>query len=83
MKAICITNRSKQTPERNGRNAILTIGKIYDIICLFNLNSMNEWELDDTEYHVTSDVGHRIVVPNYYFKLIDEYRKEQIDKILE
>ena len=83
MKAICITNRNHDTPIRNGRNAILTIGKVYDIICLFKLNSMNEWELDDTEYHVTSDVGHRISVPNYYFKLISEYRKEQIEKILE
>ena len=33
MKAICITNRNLDTPERNGRNAILTIGKVYDVRC--------------------------------------------------
>jgi hypothetical protein len=31
---------------------------------------------------VVSDAGRNIVVPYYYFKLIDEYRKEQIEKIL-
>jgi hypothetical protein len=82
MKAICLTNRNLDTPERNGRNAILTIGKIYDVRCLYALNSMNEWTLEREEYHVVSDAGRNIVVPYYYFKLIDEYRKEQIEKIL-
>jgi len=83
MKAICLTNRNHDTPERNGRNAILTIGKVYDVQCLYALNSMNEWTLERAEYHVVSDAGRNIVVPYYYFKLIDEYRKEQIEKILE
>jgi hypothetical protein len=83
MKAICITNRNHDTPERNGGNAILTIGKVYDVKCLYALNSTDEWELERKEYHVTSDAGRNIVVPYYYFKLISEYRKEQIEKILE
>jgi hypothetical protein len=73
MKAICITNRNHDTPEKNGRNAILTIGKIYDITLA--------WHFED--YLVTSDAGRDITVPKYYFKLIDEYRQEQIEKILE
>lgn len=72
MKAICITNRNHDTPIRNGRNAILTIGKVYDI---------RSYALD--YYSVVSDAGCDIAVPYYYFKLIDEYRKEQIEKILE
>jgi hypothetical protein len=72
MKAICLTNRNHDTPERNGGNAILTIGKIYDVRCY-------AWD----HYAVVSDAGREIAVPYYYFKLIDEYRKEQIDKILE
>lgn len=72
MKAICITNRNHDTPIRNGRNAILTIGKVYDI---------RSYALD--YYSVVSDAGRDIAVPNYYFKLISEYRKEQIEKILE
>jgi hypothetical protein len=72
MKAICITNRNHDTPEKNGRNAILTIGKIYDVRCY-------AWD----HYVVVNDVGHNIAVPMYYFKLIEEFRKEQIDKILE
>ena len=71
MKAICITNRNKENPERNGANAMLTIGKVYDIRSYAY------------HYAVVSDAGRDIAVPNYYFKLIDEYRKEQIEKILE
>jgi len=74
MKALCITNRNHDTPEKNGRNAILTIGKVYDIRSHYFLTN---------EYSVISDAGHPIVVPNYYFKLIDEFRQEQIEKILE
>jgi len=73
MKAICINNRNHDTPESCGRNVILTIGKVYDITLA--------WHFED--YLVTSDAGHDITVPKYYFKLIDEYRKEQIEKILE
>ena len=83
MKAICITNRNHDTLERNGRNAMLTIGKVYDVQCLYGLDSYDEWELDRQEYHVFSDTGHNILVPNYYFKLVDDFRKEQIEKILE
>ena len=72
MKAICITNRNHDTPIRNGGNAILTIGKIYDI---------RSYALD--LYAVVSDAGRDIAVPYYYFKPIDEYRQEQIEKILE
>ena len=72
MKAICLTNKHHDTPIRNGRNAILTIGKVYDI---------RSYALD--YYSVVSDAGRDIAVPKYYFKLIDEYRQEQIDKILE
>jgi hypothetical protein len=74
MKAICITNRNHDTPEKNGRNAILTIGKIYDI--------RSPYYLFTNEISVVSDAGHPIAVPKYYFKLIDEYRQEQIEKIL-
>ena len=74
MKAICLTNKNHDTPESCGRNAILTTGKIYDIRSHYFLTN---------EYSVVSDVGHPIVVPMYYFKLIDEYRQEQIEKILE
>ena len=83
MKAICITNRNHDTPEKNGRNAILTIGKVYDVARMYSLDSMNEWTLERKEYHVVSDAGRNIVVPYYYFKLIDEFRQEQIEKILE
>jgi hypothetical protein len=72
MKAICITNRNHDTPIRNGGNAILTIGKVYDI-------RSYAWD----HYAVVSDAGRDIAVAKYYFKLIDEYRKEQIEKILE
>jgi hypothetical protein len=71
MKAICINNRNHDTPESCGRNAILTIGKVYDVRC---------YALD--YYAVVSDAGRDIGVPNYYFKFIDEYRQEQIEKIL-
>jgi hypothetical protein len=79
MKAICITNRNHDTPEKNGRNAILTIGKIYDITLAGS--GAGWWHFED--YLVTSDAGRDITVPKYYFKLIDEYRQEQIKKILE
>ena len=72
MKAICITNRNHDTPERNGANAMLTIGKIYEVRCY-------AWD----HYAVVSDAGRDIGVPNYYFKLIEEYRQEQINKVLE
>ena len=75
MKAICITNRNKETPSKNGRNAILTIGKVYEIKDLHDFMG--------GEYGVTADTGHPIVVPKYYFKLIEEYRNELIEKILE
>ena len=75
MKAICITNRNKETPSKNGRNAILTIGKVYDV--KDNHNFLGG------EYGVTADTGHPIVAPKYYFKLIEEYRNELIEKILE
>jgi hypothetical protein len=74
MKAICINNRNHDTPESCGRMAILTIGKVYDLTSNYFLTN---------EYSVVSDAGHPIVVPKYYFKLIDEYRQEQIEKILE
>jgi len=74
MKAICINNRNHDTPERNGRNAMITIGKVYDIKSDYFLTN---------EYSVISDAGHPIVVPNYYFKLMDYFRQEQIEKILE
>ena len=72
MKAICITNRHHDTPERNGRNVILTIGKVYDVK-----------PEQKCQYSLICDTGHRIVVAEYYFKLIDEFRQEQIEKILE
>jgi hypothetical protein len=75
MKAICITNRNKETPSKNGRNAILTIGKVYDV--KDNHNFLGG------EYGVTADTGHPINVPKYYFKLVSEMREELIDKILE
>ena len=75
MKAICITNRNHDTPIRNGGNAILTIGKVYEV--------KDNHDFLGREYGVTADTGHPIVVPSYYFKLIDEYRQEQIEKILE
>ena len=76
MKAICITNRNHDTPIRNGGNAILTIGKVYEVKLYGSFHF-------GSQYGVTADTGHPIVVPKYYFKLIDEYRQEQIEKILE
>ena len=78
MKAICITNRNHDTPIRNGGNAILTIGKVYEVYEYLRIRKQL-----GGEYGVTADTGHPIVVPKYYFKLIDEYRQEQIEKILE
>jgi len=72
MKAICLTNKNHDTSESCGRNAILTIGKVYDVRC---------YALD--HYAVVNDVGHNIAIPMYYFKFIDEFRQEQIEKILE
>jgi hypothetical protein len=51
---------------------MLTIGKIYEVRCY-------AWD----HYAVVSDAGREIAVPYYYFKLIEEYRNEQIEKILE
>jgi hypothetical protein len=76
MKSICLTNKNHDTPERNGANAMLTIGKIYEVKHYGSFHF-------DSQYGVTADTGHPIVVPKYYFKLIDEYRQEQIEKILE
>ena len=75
MKAICVENKNWDTPQKNGRNAILTIGKVYDV--KDNHNFLGG------EYGVTADTGHPINVPKYYFKLIEEYRNELIEKILE
>lgn len=75
MKAICVINRYKGTPSKNGRNAILTIGKVYDV--------KDNHDFLGGEYGVTADTGHPIIVPKYYFKPIDEYRQEQINKVLE
>lgn len=75
MKAICVKNKNWDTPQKNGRNAILTIGKVYEV--KDNHNFLGG------EYGVTADTGHPIVVPKYYFKLIEEYRNELIEKILE
>jgi hypothetical protein len=75
MKAICIKNKNWDTPQKNGRNAILTIGKVYEIKDLHDFMG--------GECGTTADTGHGIVVPKYYFKLIEEYRNELIEKILE
>ena len=75
MKAICVKNKNWDTPQKNGRNAILTIGKVYEVKDNHNFSG--------GEYGVTADTGHPIVVPKYYFKLIEEYRNELIEKILE
>jgi len=69
---ICIKNKNWDRPQKNGRNAILTIGKVYDI---------RSYALD--YYSVVSDAGRDIAVPYYYFKPIYEYRQEQINKVLE
>ena len=74
MKAICIANRDQDSPSTCGRMAILTLGKIYDIKSHYFLSN---------EYSVISDAGHPIVVPNYYFKLMDDFRQEQIEMILQ
>jgi len=76
MKAICIRNKNWDTPQKNGRNAILTIGKVYEVKHYGSFHF-------DSQYGVTADTGHPIVVPEYYFKLIDEFRQEQIEKFLE
>jgi len=75
MKAICVKNKNWDTPQKNGRNAILTIGKVYEV--------KDNHDFLGGEYGVTADTGHPIVVPKYYFKLIEEYRNELIEKILE
>ena len=75
MKAICVKNKNWDTPQKNGRNAILTIGKVYEV--------KDNHDFMGGEYGVTADTGHPIVVPKYYFKLIEEYRNELIEKILE
>ena len=68
MKAICIGNE-----DETGFNSYLKIGKIYEI----------EMWRDTGRCSVTDDSGRMHYAPVYWFKPIDQYRQEQINKVLE
>ena len=75
MKAVCIENS----------NASLTIGKIYDVESWEDMSSIFSLSNNDevlNRYLVISDIKVRISTPTYYFKPIEEYRNEQIEKFL-
>jgi hypothetical protein len=68
MKAICIRNE-----DETGFNSYLKIGKIYDIEMWSDLGRCS----------FTDDYGRMHNAPDYWFISIDEYRQEQINKVLE
>ena len=68
MKAICIKNE-----DETGFNHYMKIGGIYEIEVWGNLGKCE----------VIDDYGKRHITPTNWFQPIDEYRKEQIEKILE
>ena len=86
VKAICIENKEHTMGITYGS---LTIGKVYTI-------QMPEWvDEKDAEkirqkpisYYtpqcgVMGDNGKELLVPQDFFKLIDEYRNEQINQLL-
>lgn len=74
MKAICIRNE-----DDNSMNHWFNIGKVYDIdiwkpVIIKELEGCCE---------AIDDRGKRHTLPAYWFKPIDQYRQEQINKVLE
>ena len=70
VKAICIDNFENDSWE----TYFLTIGKVYTI---------NKPTHTVTKHcGLKDDAGNDIVVPNYFFKLIDKHRNDQINQIL-
>lgn len=77
VKAICIDNVENDSWETYH----LTIGKVYTIT--------KPTETPYSPSHTVTkhcglvdDAGNDIVVPNYFFKLIDKHRNDQIDQLL-
>ena len=70
VKAICIDNVENDSWE----TYLLTIGKVYTITKPTHTVTKHCGLVDDA--------GNDIVVPNYFFKLIDKHRNDQIDQLL-
>lgn len=85
LKAICIDNKESDSLTYN-----LTIGKVYTIVIpewanydykdIDSEESFNSWYED--QCGVIGDDGREILVPQSFFKLLDEWRREQIDQLL-
>lgn len=71
VKAICIDNVEY---ENDGWTYLLTIGKVYTIT--------KPTHTVTKHCGLKDDAGNDIVVPNYFFKLIDKHRNDQINQIL-
>ena len=71
VKAICIDNVEY---ENDCWTYLLTIGKVYTITKPTHTVTKHCGLVDDA--------GEDIIVPNYFFKLIDKHRNDQIDQLL-
>ena len=70
VKAICIDNVENDSWE----TYLLTIGKVYTIT--------KPTHTVTKHCGLKDDAGNDIVVPNYFFKLIDKHRNDQINQLL-
>ena len=75
VKAICIDNVEY---ENDSWTYLLTIGKVYTIT-----KPTHTVALRVTKHcGLVDDAGNDIIVPNYFFKLIDKHRNDQINQLL-
>lgn len=74
MKVVCIKNFKSQ-----GLQYELTYGKVYDALSIFG----GVFAYDGITIMVINDRGHKEHYKKSHFVTIEQWRKEQIDKILE
>ena len=75
MKVVCIKNFKSQ-----GLQYELTYGKVYDVLSSKLAFSTLE---DLTKYKILNDRSHKEYYEKSHFVTIEQWRKEQIDKIIE
>ena len=77
MILMCINNLSRE----QGYTAPLTPGKIYESVERNNTLDLYIWE-DDANYYITNDTGFRSWELIENFITLEEWREQQLNKIL-
>ena len=74
LKIICINNINKNVYPLS-KNRFITLDKTYEILFTIKDN-------DTLYFYVINDNGYTDAFPDYFFISIDEYREEQLNKLL-